>query len=78
MNPTELAAISDPVLRGKEARDYISKLDDARSQAHEIRKDTIRELCASGLTQREVADLVGVSNGFVAQIVTPPPPKETP
>ena len=74
-----LLAISDPRRRAQELSRLVAEQQALLTDLARLRRDTIAELRAAGLTQAQVAEVLGVSPGRISQLEPSPgaSPKDT-
>ena len=74
-----LLAISDPRRRAQELSRLVAEQQALLTDLAQLRRETIAELRAGGLTRAQVAEVLGVSPGRVAQLEPSPgaSPKDT-
>src|SRR6266481_4415204 len=74
-----LLAIPDPRRRAQELTRLVAEQQALLTDLAQLRRDNIAELRAAGLTQAQVAEVLGVSPGRVAQLEPSPgaSPKDT-
>lgn len=71
MNDLErVAAIEDPRQRALTIGTLIDEHQAVISELSRVRRDTLEELLASGMTQKQIADLLDMSKGRVSQLLT--------
>src|SRR5437016_3396271 len=63
-----LLAIPDPRRRAQELSRLVAEQQALLTDLAQLRRETIAELRASGLTQAQVAEVLGVSPGRIAQL----------
>ncbi|WP_431679283.1 sigma factor-like helix-turn-helix DNA-binding protein [Kitasatospora sp. KL5] len=71
-----VAGIAPPVDRAKAAIDLMADYQGRVVELSRIRREAIEEASASGMTQAEIAALLGVSRGRVGQLAAAGPPPE--
>lgn len=68
MTPDQIAVITDPAQRAKEAEGYLRRIATSAVTVQTIRADAITELLTGGWSVRKVAAEVGLSASRVQQI----------
>ena len=63
-----LLAISDPRRRAQELSRLVAEQQALLTDLAQLRRETIAELRAGGLTRAQIAEVLGVSPGRVAQL----------
>src|SRR5260370_39539507 len=72
-----LHAIPDPRRRAQELSRLVAEQQALLTGLAQLRRETIAELRAGGLTRAQVAEVLGVSPGRVAQLEPSPPASPT-
>ncbi|MEU5046521.1 sigma factor-like helix-turn-helix DNA-binding protein [Streptomyces griseorubiginosus] len=72
----QVSAIAEPVDRAKAAIDLMATYQGWVLELSRIRREAIEEAQASGMTQAEIAQRLGVSRGRVGQLASAGPPPE--
>ena len=65
--PSEAQAVSDPQERAITAHEPIEEYQEATADLSRIRREAIEELLQDGMTQTQVADLLGMSRSRISQ-----------
>lgn len=68
MTPDQIAAITDPIARAKEAEGYLRRVRTSADTVQTIRAGAITELLTAGWSVRKVATEVGLSASRVQQV----------
>ncbi|MGW6408966.1 sigma factor-like helix-turn-helix DNA-binding protein [Streptomyces vinaceus] len=72
----QVAAVVAPVERAKAAIDLMADYQGRVVELSRIRREAIEEAAAAGMSQSEIAALLGVSRGRVGQLASQGPPPE--
>ena len=70
MDTASIAAISDPRERAKAAHKRIDEFQAAVTELSDMRRDALRELLASGMSQTAIAELLGMSKSRISQLLS--------
>ena len=70
MDAQDVAAIKDPGQRALAVNQLIDEYQAAIAELSDIRRETLRELLATGMPQIEIADLLGISKSRVSQLLS--------
>ncbi|MCY0924842.1 sigma-70 family RNA polymerase sigma factor [Streptomyces sp. H27-H1] len=71
-----VAEVAAPVDRAKAASDLMTDYQGRVTELSRIRREAIEEASAAGMSQSEIAALLGVSRGRVGQLASQGPPPE--
>jgi hypothetical protein len=66
----DVAAIKDPGERALAVNRLIDEYQAAIAELSDVRRETLRELLASGMPQMAIADLLGISKSRVSQLLS--------
>lgn len=69
-NPAEAAQISDPRERAKAVHALIEEYQEGIAELSRIRRETIEDLMTSGMTQTQIADMLGMSRSRISQLLS--------
>ncbi len=70
MDAQDVATIKDPAARAAAANRLIDEYQAAINELSDLRRETLRELLASGMAQMAIADLLGISKSRVSQLLS--------
>ena len=70
MDAQDAAAIKDPGERALAVNQLIDDYQAAIAELSDVRRETLRELLASGMPQMAIADLLGISKSRVSQLLS--------
>lgn len=70
MDTGNVTAIKDPGERARAANKLIDEYQAAISELSDVRRETLRELLASGMSQMAIADMLGMSKSRVSQLLS--------
>lgn len=70
MDTGNAAAIKDPGERARAVNKLIDEYQAAIAELSDVRRETLRELLASGMSQMAVADMLGMSKSRISQILS--------
>jgi hypothetical protein len=66
----DVAAIKDPGERARAVNQLIDEYQAAIAELSDLRRETLRELLASGMPQMAIADMLGISKSRVSQLLS--------
>jgi hypothetical protein len=66
----DVAAIKDPGERARAVNQLIDEYQAAIAELSDVRRETLRELLASGMPQIAIADMLGISKSRVSQLLS--------
>jgi hypothetical protein len=66
----DIAAIKDPGERARAVNQLIDEYQAAIAELSDLRRETLRELLASGMPQMAIADMLGISKSRVSQLLS--------
>jgi len=66
----DVAAIKDPGERARAVNQLIDEYQVAIAELSDLRRETLRELLASGMPQMAIADMLGISKSRVSQLLS--------
>jgi predicted XRE-type DNA-binding protein len=69
-DPAEAAQISDARERAKAVHALIDEYQEGIAELSRIRRETIEELMAAGMTQTQIADMLGMSRSRISQLLS--------
>ena len=72
----ELQQLSDPVATIKRANELVNHHQEVIAAISAIRREKLNDLASGGLTQREIAERIGISKARVGQLLTSGPKAE--
>lgn len=70
MDPEDVASIEDPRDRARAANKLIDEYQTAITELSEVRRDTLRDLLAAGMSQTAIADLLEMSKSRISQLLS--------
>jgi hypothetical protein len=70
VDTADLASISDPRERALAANKLLDELQVAVNELAEVRRDALRELIASGVSQKTISELLGMSKSRISQLLS--------
>ena len=70
MDAQDVAAIKDPGERARAVNQLIDDYQAAIAELSDLRRETLRELLASGMPQMAIADMLGISKSRVSQLLS--------
>lgn len=70
MNVTRVAKIADPRKRARAAHDQIEELQTAVADLSRLRRDAFEQLLEGGMSQSEIAVLLGITRSRVSQLMS--------
>ena len=70
MDAQDVAAIKDPGERARAVNQLIDEYQAAIAVLSDLRRETLRELLASGMPQMAIADMLGISKSRVSQLLS--------
>ena len=70
MDAQDVAGIKDPGERALAVNQLIDEYQAAITELSDLRRETLRELLASGMPQMAIADLLGISKSRVSQLLS--------
>ncbi len=70
MDATDIATIKDPGERARAVNKLIDEYQAAIAELSEVRRETLRELLASGKSQMAIAEMLGMSKSRVSQLLS--------
>ena len=70
MNTASVTAIKDPRERALAVNKLIDEHQAAVNELSDLRRDTLRELLASGMSQIAIAELLGMSRSRISQVLS--------
>ena len=70
MDTQNVTAIQDPHERARVANKLIEEYQAAVAELSDVRRETLRELLASGMTQMAIADMLDMSKSRVSQLLS--------
>jgi len=69
-DPAEAAQISNPRERARVVHALIDEYQEGIAELSRIRRETIEELMGSGMTQTQIADMLGMSRSRISQLLS--------
>lgn len=69
-DPAEVADVSDPIERAKAAHSLIDQYQEAIAELSRVRRLSIETLLESGMTQTQVAEMLGMSRSRMSQLLS--------
>jgi hypothetical protein len=66
----DVAAIKEPGERARAVNQLIDEYQAAIAELSDVRRETLRELLASGMPQMAIADMLGISKSRVSQLLS--------
>ncbi|WP_239676726.1 sigma-70 family RNA polymerase sigma factor [Natronosporangium hydrolyticum] len=72
----KLAELADPTTRAKEAGDLLVRHQQIVGELSRIRREALEELAAQGMTQTQIAELLGTTRARIGQILSSGPRPE--
>lgn len=70
MDTADVTAIEEPRERALAANQLIDELQGAVNELSEVRRDALRELLASGMSQKTISELLGMSKSRISQLLS--------
>lgn len=70
MDTADVTAIEEPRDRALAANQLIDELQGAINELSEVRRDALRELLASGMSQKTISELLGMSKSRISQLLS--------
>jgi hypothetical protein len=70
VDTADVAAITDPIERVLAANRLIDELQGTVSELSELRRDSLKELLGSGMTQKTISDVLGMSKSRISQLLS--------
>ena len=70
MDTADVTAIEEPRERALAANQLIDELQGAINELSEVRRDALRELLASGMSQKTISELLGMSKSRISQLLS--------
>jgi hypothetical protein len=70
MDAADVAAITDPSERAQAANKLIDEYQAAITGLSDVRRETLRELITSGMSQMKIAEMLGMSKSRVSQLLS--------
>src|SRR6266702_3167140 len=65
-----VTAIKDPQERARAANKLIDEYQAAIAELSDVRRETLRELLASGMSQMAIAEMLGMSKSRISQLLS--------
>ncbi len=63
-----LADVPDPVVRAKEAAGLLDRYQAVVNELSRIRRESVEEMIAAGMSHAQIAEALGVSRGRISQL----------
>jgi transcriptional regulator with XRE-family HTH domain len=70
LDTADVTAIEEPRERALAANQLIDELQGAVNELSEVRRDALRELLASGMSQKTISELLGMSKSRISQLLS--------
>ena len=71
-----LADVPDPVVRAKEAAGLLDRYQAVVNELSRIRRESVEEMIAAGMSHAQIAEALGVSRGRISQLTKAGPAPE--